>query len=164
MKKLFLTLVVALACVCANAQFEQTKKFIGASLSGMDMTFSDAKDFSANLDLTAGYFVANNFLVKGNLGYGYANEHNRLNAGLGARYYFQRNGIFVGTGGEINWQENGGERGHGLTLVNVPVEVGYALFINRHVTIEPSFFNKVCINKISDYSEVGFKIGFGVYF
>ncbi len=164
MKRLLLTLVACLALISAHAQFEQTKKYINASVSGLNMSFNDKQDFSADLDFSAGYFVDNNFLVKGDLGYGYAGESHSLSMGLGTRYYFQSNGVFVGVGGQLSWMEHGGYRGHGKWLVDVPAEVGYAFFINRHVTIEPSLYYKVCLNEFKDYTEAGFKIGFGVYF
>ncbi|MBQ2122484.1 MAG: outer membrane beta-barrel protein [Bacteroidaceae bacterium] len=164
MKRILLTLIASVALISAHAQFEQKKKYINASVSELNMSFNDKTDLSGNFNLAVGYFVDNNFLVKGDVGYGYADESNRFNAGLGTRYYFQRNGVFVGVGGNLSWREHGGYRGHGKWLVDVPAEVGYAFFINRHVTIEPALYYKVCLNEFKDYSEAGFKIGFGVYF
>ena len=42
------------------------------------------------------------------------------------------------------------------------VEVGYAFFINRTVTIEPAIYYDQSFKKHSDYSTVGFRIGIGI--
>lgn len=42
------------------------------------------------------------------------------------------------------------------------MEVGYAFFINRSVTIEPAIYYDQSI-KSSNYSTVGLKVGIGVY-
>ncbi len=164
MKKILLTLLVAMTGLCANAQFEQTKKYINASLSEFNMGLNDKSDFSFDFNVAAGYFVDKDFLIRGELGYGYTNKSNSFNINLGTRYYFERNGVFVGVSGGLDWLEHGGYNGHGKWLLNVPAEVGYAFFINRHVTIEPSLYYKVCLNEFKDYSDLGFKIGLGVYF
>ena len=164
MKKI-LTLVIAMfTCFGASAQFEKGKKFIGASVSGFDLSYPKAKDFTADLDFNAGYFVSNDLLLKGGIGYGYEDERHQIKLGLTARYYFENNGIFVGTGTEGSWRNKVGWRHHGQFLLKVPVEVGYAYFINRHVTLEPSVYYNVCLNGFRDYSGGGIKIGFGVYF
>lgn len=165
MKKSFISFALMLiGCLCANAQFEQGKKYIGASLSNISMNYSKANDSSFGLNLNGGYFLDNEFLVKGEVGYNNVGKTSALNFTAGARYYFERNGIFVGAAGELQWREHFGERNHGKTLLYMPVEVGYAFFINRHVTVEPSVYYKVCYNEFKNFSEAGFKIGFGVYF
>ena len=165
MKKALLSLALLLTGgLCANAQFEQGKKYIGASLSNVNLNYSKAKDSNFGMNLNGGYFLDDEFLVRGELGYNYEGKTNALNLQAGARYYFERNGIFVGAAGELQWREHYGPRNHGKTLVSTPVELGYAFFINRHVTVEPSVYYKVCYNEFKDFSEVGFKIGFGVYF
>ena len=46
----------------------------------------------------------------------------------------------------------------------IPVEVGYAFFLNRHVTIEPALYYKMSLHDFSGNSTVGLRIGFGYYF
>lgn len=165
MKKMLLSLALMLTgSLCANAQFEQGKKYIGASLSNVNLNYSKAKDTNFGVNLNGGYFLDNEFLIKGEVGYNYEGKTNALNVAAGARYYFLRNGIFVGAAGELQWRDNYGPQNHGKALISTPVELGYAFFINRHVTVEPSVYYKVCYNEFKDFSEVGFKIGFGVYF
>ena len=43
------------------------------------------------------------------------------------------------------------------------VEVGYAFYINRSVTIEPAIYYDQSLKKHSDYSTIGAKIGLGIY-
>lgn len=164
MKKI-LTLIIALfTCFGAYAQFEKGKKYIGASLSSLDISHNDINELNAKFSLNAGYFVNKDFMLRGTVGYGYENKNHEVKLGLNARYYFDRNGIFIGTGGECSWRNNVGWRKHGKWLLNVPVELGYAFFINRHVTIEPALNYNFCLNEYKYYSGIGFKVGFGVYF
>ena len=163
MKKKILLLALLLAnCFCANAQFEQDKKYIGATLSNIDMSYNKARDFNFGINLNGGYFIEDNVMVKANLGYTRENKSNACNVAAGARYYFDYNGIFVGASGEVQWREHTDY--HDKFLLYTPVEVGYAFFINRHVTVEPSVYYKLCFNEFKDHCELGFKIGFGVYF
>ncbi|MBR6945700.1 MAG: hypothetical protein IKH64_07135, partial [Prevotella sp.] len=77
-------------------------------------------------------------------------------AGVGARYYIQQNGIFLGVKGNYIHQ-------HNYNDILPGVEVGYAFFLSRTVTIEPSLYYNQSFKKHSDFSNVGFKIGFGIY-
>ena len=43
------------------------------------------------------------------------------------------------------------------------VEVGYAFFISRTVTIEPAIYYDQSFKDHSKYSTVGLKVGFGIY-
>ena len=43
------------------------------------------------------------------------------------------------------------------------VEVGYAFFLSRTVTVEPSVYYNQSFKKHSDYSRIGLKLGIGVY-
>ena len=43
------------------------------------------------------------------------------------------------------------------------VEVGYAFFLSRTVTVEPSIYYNQSFKEHSDYSKIGLKIGIGVY-
>ena len=55
MKKILLSLALVLAsCLCANAQFEQGKKYIGASLSNIDWSYSKARDCHFGINLNGG--------------------------------------------------------------------------------------------------------------
>ena len=43
------------------------------------------------------------------------------------------------------------------------IELGYAFFLGKSVTIEPSVYYDQSIKNHSDYSKVGLKIGVGIY-
>ena len=43
------------------------------------------------------------------------------------------------------------------------VEVGYAFFISRTVTIEPSVYYQQSFKDHSEYSKIGLRVGFGIY-
>ena len=89
MKKTLLSIVLMLAgCLCASAQFEQGKKYIGASLSNIDLSYNKARDFNFGMNLNGGYFLDDEFLVKADLGYAYESKTHAFNAAAGARYYF----------------------------------------------------------------------------
>ena len=82
MKKMLLSLALIIAgTICANAQFEQGKKYIGASLSNVSLNYSKAKDTSFGMNLNGGYFLDDEFLVKGELGYNYEGKTNAFNVG-----------------------------------------------------------------------------------
>ena len=48
--------------------------------------------------------------------------------------------------------------------VQVPIELGYAFYLNHYITVEPALYYKMSLDDFSDKSTVGLKIGFGVYF
>lgn len=43
------------------------------------------------------------------------------------------------------------------------IEVGYAFFLNRTVTIEPAVYYDQSFKNHSDFSKIGLRIGVGVY-
>ena len=52
---------------------------------------------------------------------------------------------------------------HNYNDVRPSVEVGYAYFLNRTVTIEPAIYYNQSFKKHSDYSTIGLKVGVGIY-
>ena len=146
------------ACVSAKAQFEAGTKYLGISSTGLGLSYSTNEKFRLNLDVTAGYFVADKILLKANVGYDHTKEIDDFTAGLGGRYYFIENGIFMGAGAEfVHFTSNSND-------LMVPVEVGYAFYLNHYITIEPSVYYKMSLHSFSRQSSVGLKVGFGFYF
>lgn len=43
------------------------------------------------------------------------------------------------------------------------VEVGYAFYISKTVTIEPALYYDMSLKSQKDYSTVGVRVGFGIY-
>ena len=72
-------------------------------------------------------------------------EHGTDETSIGAqgRYYLSSCGVYGGLG---------------------MAEVGYAFFLGRNLTVEPAVYYDLSFNHTSEYSKLGFKIGFGLYF
>lgn len=160
MRKSILLLAALLISVTASAQFEKDKTYVGASLTGLNLNYSGVGDLSLGVQAKAGYMVDDNLLLFGEVAYnheGKSDAGDLLSAGVGGRYYIEQNGIFLGANCKFI------HGFHNYNDVMPGVEVGYAYFISRTVTIEPSIYYQQSFKNHSDYSTIGFKIGFGVY-
>lgn len=161
MKKKMMLLVAAIAIsVAANAQFQQGKGYIGASLTGLDLHYNGADKFNLGVETKGGYLFFDNLMALG----GFSYEHNGNDAvadhftvTAGARYYIIQNGLYLGVNGK--WIH----ANHNYNDVLPGVEVGYAFYINRSVTIEPAIYYDQSFRKHSDFSTIGLKLGVGVY-
>ena len=69
MKKLALVAVALLASVAAHAQFEKGKVYCGASLTGLNLSYSGSSELNLGLQGQAGYLFADNLMAVGNLSY-----------------------------------------------------------------------------------------------
>lgn len=154
MKKVIFTLLFAVMSMSAMAQFEQGTAYVGSSLTGLSMNYSKASDFNFGVQAQGGYFVADQWMLLGNLGY--QSKAEVVSLAAGTRYYFAQNGIFVGGGLEFAHA--------GRNYVSMPIEAGYCFYLNRHVSIEPSIYYSPCFNDFSDGSSFGLKVGIGCYF
>lgn len=158
MKKLFIMLALAVGTLSVHAQFAKGTKYVGASISGIGLSYSSSQKFRFGLDATAGYFLADCFMLRGNVSYDHTKEINDVSVGAGARYYFDQCGVFLGAGAEyVHYTPNSND-------VQIPVEIGYAFFVNRYITIEPSVYYKMSLDSFSEKSTVGARIGLGFYF
>ena len=158
MKKFVLFAVLMLASVATKAQFEAGTKYLGLSTTSLGLSYSTVEKFRANVGATAGYFIADKVLLKADLGYDHTEHIDDFFAGMGGRYYFRENGIFLGAGLEFNHLTKNNND------LKIPVEVGYAFYLNHYITIEPSLYYKMSFDDFSDKSTVGIKLGFGFYF
>ena len=95
MKKILLLLFVfSLSVVSASAQFEEGKKYAGASLSGLDMNYSGNGKFSLGVQGKAAYFFSDNLMLLAEAGYDHqGNQDNgdAIHVGVGGRYYITQN-------------------------------------------------------------------------
>lgn len=158
MKKYLWLVFLFLGTLSANAQFEKGKKTVGASISGLGMSYSASEKFRFNMDANFGIFVADCFQLRAKVGYDHTRVTDDVHAGLGARYYFDQCGVFLGAGAEyVHYTKNNND-------FQIPLEVGYAFFINRFITIEPSLYYKMSLDDFSDKSTFGFQLGLGFYF
>lgn len=159
MKKVVMLLTALMLTLSANAQFEEGKVYAGASLTGLDLGYNGAKDLSIGMQAKAGYMIADNLMLLGEVGYDHAGKDaaHIINLGAGGRYYIIQNGIFLGA----NCKYVHGNNGYNDLMPGV--EVGYAFFLSHTVTLEPSLYYQQSLKKHSDYSTIGLKIGFGIY-
>jgi hypothetical protein len=155
MKKLCLLVVALVACLTANAQFEKGKGYIGASLSGFDIG-SQAKKFHVGLNAKVGYLFADNLMATAQVGYEHLDDTpDNLTIGVGARYYIIQNGLYLGATLKYKHANDYNDFLPG-------VQVGYAFFLSRTVTIEPELYIDFSTKKFEN-SCFGLGIGIGVY-
>ena len=60
MKKIAMMIAALVMTLSANAQFEQGKMYVGASMTGFDASYSGATEFHLGIDAKAGYFFMDN--------------------------------------------------------------------------------------------------------
>ena len=66
MKKIAMFIIALAMSITANAQFEQGKIYVGASLTGLDLSYSGLDKLHLGLEAQVGYFVMDNILLKAN--------------------------------------------------------------------------------------------------
>lgn len=160
MKKLVTILATLLLTLSAHAQFEKDKKYLSASLSGLSLNYSGKNGFDLGLSAKAGYLLEDNWMVLAEAGYqhtGAKGVSDRIHLGVGGRYYIVQNGLFLGVNAKL-LHEN-----HNHNDFMPGAEVGYAFFVSRTVTIEPSVYYQQSLSNHSDFSSVGLNIGVGIY-
>ena len=107
-----------------------------------------------------GYLIADDWMLLGQLGWQHNGGHggaDMATLGLSGRYYIIQNGLYLGVGAKYVHAD------HGYNDLMPGLEVGYAFFLNDVVTIEPAVYYDQSFKNHSDYSKIGFKIGFGIY-
>lgn len=160
MKKLITMIAVLLVTLTVSAQFEQDKVYFNGSLSGLNLSYNGLDKLNLGIEAQAGYLVEDNLMLLGNMSY----QHNGnktvpeyISAGVGGRYYIIQNGIYLGANCKYV------HAFHNYNDVLPGIEVGYAFFLSRTVTVEPVIYYDQSLKSHSDYSTIGFKIGLGVY-
>ncbi len=166
MKKLLVTFVLLVTTTLAHAQFEQNKWFFDAAVTNLGLSYSGSEKLRLGGQITVGTFLFDDIslLISGEGVYNKLGERSAT-FGVGGRYYFSQNGIYLGTGVKFRHYEyrSEGEKTSDFTDGLWSFEAGYAFFLSRTVTIEPAVYYDLSF-KDSDYSKVGFKLGFGLYF
>ena len=158
MKKIAFVLVALMVSVAANAQFEQGKKYISTSLSGLNLSYSGSEKGHLALQAKGGYFFMDNLLATAQLGYETQDEiPDFLTLGVGGRYYIIQNGVYLGAG--VNYKHSSSYNDFMPT-----VQVGYAFFVNGCITIEPEIYYEQSFKNHKDFSKVGLRLGLGFYF
>lgn len=160
MKKIAMIVVALAVALGAKAQFEEGKFYVGASLTSLNLSYSGSEKFHLGLNAEGGYFFMDNLMLMGHLGvdqYGSENDYDSYTLGAGLRYYIIQNGIYLGVNAKYK------HIGKGVDDLVPGIEVGYAYFLNRHITVEPAIYYDQSFKSHSDYSKFGAKVGIGVY-
>lgn len=157
-KKLCLVVMAMMLAVAAHAQFEKDKKYVGASLSGFNISYSGSEKTNFGLQAKGGYMIMDNVMLTGAVGYNKMEDvPSVVNLAVGGRYYIEQNGIYLGASlGYTHFNETCDD-------FQPSIQIGYAFFLSRTVTIEPEIYYNQSFKSHKDYSKVGFRIGIGVY-
>jgi hypothetical protein len=166
MKKTILMLLCGLmVSLAATAQVEDRppfgkgKIYLSSSLSGLNLSYSKWEDWNMNVSGKAGYLFEDNWMLTGNAEFDYHKVgSNAFQLGAGLRYYIQQNGLYLGAGANYVHQW------HDYDDLMPSIQLGYAFFLNRTVTIEPELYYNQSMKNHSDYSGFGLRIGIGIYF
>ena len=103
------------------AQFECGKKYIGASLSGFDLSYNGSEKGNLGLSAKVGYLFADDLMATASIAYDKQNDvPAAYSFGVGARYYIIQNGLFLGA--SVDFPAEGVEEGF------APVERGKVKF------------------------------------
>jgi len=161
LKTLLLTVIVSGAVFTTNAQsFEKGKINIGAC-SNFQFTSGklavDGAESTSNmsLDLSGGYFVIDNLMLKAQLGYSKETDlDGEVSFGAGARYYV-KDMIFAEAMYSIPAED----------FSRIGLGVGYVKMLNDHVSIEPMIvYDMDRFDGEAYANSFGFKLGLGIYF
>lgn len=159
MKKMLVMALVLLTSVAAHAQFESGKKYLGASLTGLNLSYNGTNDLSLGVQAKAGYMVEDDLMLLGQAEYqhsGVEGTKDYISVGAQGRYYIEQNGLYLGLGAKLVHTGSYNDLMPG-------VELGYAFFLSKEVTIEPALYYDQSFKNHSDYSTVGLKVGIGIY-
>ena len=158
-KKIAVVALGLMVSVGAHAQFESGKQYCGASLTGLNLSYNGSEELSLGIQAKAGYFFEDDMMLLAQAEY----KHSGLEGvkdywALGAqgRYYIEQNGIYLGAGMKLIHTGSYND-------VMPGVEVGYAFYVSKQVTIEPAVYYDQSFKNHSDYSTVGVKVGIGIY-
>ena len=165
MKKVLMAAIGLMMAASANAQylndpdtpFSKDKWYVGASASGLDLSWHKSIDWKFNLDLKGGYLFIDNWMVTGRVSWeAQTDMPSVFKGGAGIRYYFDSCGIYAGLSGNYltcdDWNDFRPE-----------VNVGYAYFLTGKLTIEPEVYYEYSTDH-HDNSGFGFRLGLGLYF
>lgn len=159
MKKIVIVIALLLMTITASAQFQKGKGYLGASLTGLNMSYNSHNGLSLGIEAKAGYLFADNWMFLGEASVNHNGSDGAadfVTAGAGVRYYIIQNGLYLGLSGKFVHAD------HNYNDIMPSVEIGYAFYLNRSVTIEPAAYYDHSFNDCS-YSTVGLKLGVGIY-
>jgi len=152
-------LLLMLTSASAFAQFEKGKKYLGASLTGAGLSYSDYDEFQLGADMTAGYMFRQDWMLLGEAGFDLRKgDLQTLYLGAKGRYYIEQNGLYLGCG--LRYLHHFSN----FNDLQLTPEVGYCFFLGGHITIEPAAYYDMSLTDFGHKSKVGVKVGLGYYF
>lgn len=158
MRRITLMLICLFVVMAADAQFEKGKKYVGVSLSGLDLSYNGSEKGSFGLQAKLGYLFADDLMLTGQVEYDKKNDvPAAFSAGVGARYYIVQNGLYLGA--SMNYFHSNVSYDDFMPSI----QIGYAFFLSETVTVEPEIYYNQSFKSHSDYSSIGLRIGFGIY-
>ena len=159
MKKFVLLVLLTVATTSAFAQFEKGTKYVGASLTGLNMAINDRQHFSFGLDAKAGYFIKDYWMVEGTFGWHTSRTHlDRCQIGAKLRYAQVENGLYYACGLKYIHERKS------FNDLQLTPELGYCYYLNHYISVEPAIYYDMSFTDFSKKSEVGLKVGIGIYF
>nr|WP_315347333.1 hypothetical protein [Hoylesella enoeca] len=159
-KKIVLLMATLLLTLTAHAQFEEEKTYVGGSLTGLNLNYNGMDKLNLGVQAQAGYFIEDNWMVLVQAALQHSGNKtvaDNVSIGVGARYYIVQNGLYLGANCKLIHAY------HSYNDLMPGVELGYAFFVSRTVTIEPAIYYDQSFKSHKDYSTIGLKIGIGVY-
>ena len=160
--KILMMAMMLMASVASFAQFEQGKKYVSASLSGLDLNYNSNDKWKLDLTLKGGYMFEDSWMLLAQTDYNYRkNEPSYFSLGAGLRYYIVQNGIYLGAGANYVHLTDGDNRK--IDDIMPTIQIGYAFFLSRTVTVEPEIYYNQSLKDHSRFSGMGFRLGFGIY-
>lgn len=158
MKKILLTVFAIFTMFAASAQIGKGTWLVSGASNMSFIADNDERGGDSNLRLAgkAGYFIVENFAVGGTLLFNKYSESDDARFGIGPffRYYFAGK-VFGGLG--VNFVSEGD-----YSATEIPIEIGYAAFLNNTVAIEPAF-NFTSYGGDDSGSSFGIVVGISVY-
>lgn len=164
MKKFIVSIAMLAMTLVANAQSSETpfakgKIYAGAGFSGLNLHYNSKTKWNFDINARGGYFIEDNWMLLGEFLWGIRQKaDNSFAIGAGGRYYIVQNGLYLGAGARFAHQ--GSDYNDFVPNVNI----GYAYFLNHHVTIEPELYFDISTKSFKDYTGVGLRVTMGVYF
>ncbi len=158
MKKILLTIVMAVSAMSAFAQFEAGKQYIATNFEGFNLSYSEAEKTSLGLGANYGFFFEQDWLLVGEAGFDYHNSDlQKIYLGAAVRYYIEQNGLFLQAGAKYVHKPNYND-------LAITPELGYCFFLNHYLAVEPAAYFDISLSDFSNQSKFGVKIGLAWYF
>ena len=158
MKSIYLVLLAVIVTVAAHAQFEAGKYYVGASHSGVGLSYNGSEKASFVLQCSSVYLIDDNLLATAQLECD--KKHSPpayFKGGVGMRYYIVQNGLYLCAHVYFLYV------GFVFDDFQPGIQSGDAFFLSKTVTVEPELYYDQSFESHSDFSTVGIRIGVGVY-